>query len=252
MSKINVTELNKAIDQLNGDASKLQDRYQAVGFQCLQHLDASGDVGPVNRLLVGMPKGQRRLAMATWMVKYAKLQPNPAKDMVKTMPLAFAKGKENDLEGAAAEKWWDTLQERSIDTVFDLQVAIKSLLNRCKGKTLMIGGESRPHEAEAILRSMAAGVGLPVDDLKVTDGKAENVTPPADAQGVAGTGVQKPATPADVVGAAATSDPAVTHSESQKRVRQGPAVQKEDAAIAKKGTAASKGASKRKTEKATA
>jgi hypothetical protein len=51
--------------------------------------------------------------------------------------------------------------ERAINDVFDLKVAVQSLLNRAKGKTLKIGGEDKPHEAHSMLKMLAVGVGLP-------------------------------------------------------------------------------------------
>lgn len=169
-----LNELNKAIDDLNTSASKQADRYQEVGLACLQHLLDSGDIGPCNRLYLGMPKSQRRLAMGTWMLKHAGLKINPAKDTRDTMPFAFNKAKATNMDTATSEKWWDSVKEREVTTEVDIQVAIKQMLNRCKDKTILIGGvRHAPGEAEVALRTMCSLVGLSVGQIKVTDdGKA--------------------------------------------------------------------------------
>jgi hypothetical protein len=183
MSKaLNVAELNKRIDDLNKSAQKMGDDYQDVGVMCLQHLLDHGDVGPINRLILGMPKSTRRLAMATWAVAHGALVPNTDQGTRDTMPLRYTKEKKTDVKAAAAMKWWEAAPERNISDVFDLQVAVKQLLARAKGKKLQIGGQDRPHEGLAILNMLATGVGLAVEAPKVdkpaTDG---DVAPGTDA-----------------------------------------------------------------------
>ena len=202
---LSVAELNKAIDTLNQSAAKLGDSYQEVGLLCLTHLKDHGDVGPVNRLIVGMPKSTRRLAMATWMVAHGALVPNQDQGTRDTMPLRYTKEKKTDLEAAATMKWWEAAPERNISDVFDLQVAIKQLIARAKGKNLQIAGVAKPHEAHAVLNMMAAGVGLsaPFDEKgESTDGKPEAPAQapagaPAAVAAAAGKGVQAegPGTP---------------------------------------------------------
>lgn len=167
-----LNELNKAIDDLNSSASKLGERYQEVGLLCLAHVVAHGDVGPCNRLYLGMPKSSRGLAMGQWLVKYGPLKINGDRGTQATMPMVFDKSKAADIEGATATKWWTTAPERSITDTFDLQVAIQRLLQQCKGKKIKIGGIEKPHEAEQALRTMSALVGLKVEPMHVgKDGK---------------------------------------------------------------------------------
>lgn len=161
MKALTLAELTKRIDGLNSAASKMGEDYQEVGLLCLGHLLAHGDVGPVNRLILGMPKSTRRLAMATWMVTHGALIPNTDQGTRDTMPLKYSKDKKTNIEAATAEKWYESAPERAISDIFDLQVAVKALLNRAKGKKLQIGGIEKPHEAHSMLKMLAVGVGLP-------------------------------------------------------------------------------------------
>lgn len=157
---LSLAALIKRIDTLNTAAQKMGEEYQEVGLLCLTHLANHGDIGPCNRLLLGMPKSTRRLAMATWMVAHGALVPNRDNGTRNTSPLVYSKDKKTDVEAAAQEKWYEAAPEREISDVFDLQVAIKQLIARAKGKHLKIGGEEKTHEAKAILSMMAAGAGL--------------------------------------------------------------------------------------------
>lgn len=234
---LSVAELVKRIDHVNGAANKLQAEYQEVGVLCLQHLKAHGDVGPINRLVVGMPKGTRRLAMATWAVAWGALVPNQDQGTRDTMPLRYTKEKETDPEGAEKEMWYEAAPERQITDVFDLQVAVKALLNRAKGKHLKIGGEDKPHEAHSMLKMLAVGVGLPnpfpEDEKQPVDGAnpggIEGGQPPAGSQ--SGITRQTPSGTAAGAVAGAVSQPA----DSTKGDK--PAVKREARATASKGAA---------------
>lgn len=160
-------DLHKAIDAVNTSATALQGRYQEVGVMTLEHLDAHGDVGPLNRLVMGMPAGTRRQAMATWMLKYGAVKVNQDKDTKQGMALSFDKTKVTNVAASKEEAWHATMPVREISEVFDLQVAFKSLLNRCKGKTLLVGGVPHKEQAETALKAMAAAIGVPYDDGKV-------------------------------------------------------------------------------------
>lgn len=203
-----LNELNKAIDDLNTQAGKLGERYQEVGLLCLEHLKAHGDVGPCNRLYLGMPKSSRGLAMGQWLVKYGSLKINGDRGTQATMPMVFDKAKATDIEAATATKWWTTAPERSITDTFDLQVAIQRLLQQCKGKKIKIGGIEKPHEAEQALRTMSALVGLKVEPMHVgKDGKMTDEPEEAE-EGTAAT-TADPAVKKVVEQAAAAVAPAV-------------------------------------------
>jgi hypothetical protein len=74
------------------------EEYQEVGLLCLQHLADHGDVGPCNRLQLGMPKGARKLAMGVWFLKHGALVPNTDQGTRDTMPLKFAKDRQTNVD----------------------------------------------------------------------------------------------------------------------------------------------------------
>jgi len=179
--------LLKKIDTLNDKAKAIQSEYQAVGVECLQHLSDHGDIGPVNRLYVGMPKGTRKTAMASWLMAHGALKVNTDKGTKETSPMAFDKNKKTDPEAAKADPWQDHAPERDIADTFDLQVALKSLLNRAQGKHLLIGGKAADEEGMALLRMLATGAGLPppsTDKPVAANPSGINTTEPTDATAV--------------------------------------------------------------------
>jgi hypothetical protein len=157
---MSVADLNKEIDACHSGAQKVQMAYQACAVHVLERLGAHGDVGPVNRLILGMPKSTRRLAMSSWLLAYGAVVLNTDKSTMATMPFKFSKDKTTDPDAAALDMWYDHMPEKAIQDTFDLQVAIRALIHRAKGKTLMIGGEVHTEAAAALLKAMAAGAGI--------------------------------------------------------------------------------------------
>lgn len=155
-----LADLNKAIDAVNKLAASVQSKYQEVGVQALMHLAKHGDVGPVNRLFLGMPKGVRKTAMGSWMLAHGSLQVNTQADTKKTSPLSFDKKKKTDPEAAMADPWFEHLPEKDISDIFDLQRAIHMILQKAKGKTIKLHGQTiSADDATDRLKAMAALVG---------------------------------------------------------------------------------------------
>lgn len=163
-----VADLNKAIDSVNAAASAIMNTYQEVGVQTLMHLKAHGDIGPVNRLMVGMPKGARRQAMGSWLLAYGALSINLNRDTAKLAPLSFDKTKKTDPEAALADAWFTHLPEKELSDIFDLQKAIHGLLVRAKGKTLVLHGKTMSVDhAVDTLKTLAAMAGETIEpDVK--------------------------------------------------------------------------------------
>lgn len=151
-----VKELLTAIDKHNGTMSKAMDTYQQLGVQCLMHLDKSGDIGPANRLLSGMPSGIKRNSMGSWLLAYGALSVSQNTATRKEAPLAYAKDKKTRPEEAMADHWTNHLPEKELDDVFDLQKALHGLLQRAKGKTIQLNGRTMAvEEATKTLRIIA-------------------------------------------------------------------------------------------------
>ena len=134
-------DLVKAIDKVCKDSQTLQARIQVVGVQALMHLGAHGDIGPVNRLLVGLGKGTRRSALGSWLLAHGGLVVNDSMATRKTAPLKYSKDKQTSPEAALADPWFDHLPEKEISDVFDLQKAIHAILGKCAGKQIKVGGK---------------------------------------------------------------------------------------------------------------
>lgn len=131
---LEVGVLNKAIDSCNKRAANLMGDYQDVGIQALLHLEAQGDVGPINRIIAGMPKGVKTNAMASWAMAHGALEVNKDAATKKSMPLRYTKSKKTNVDAAIEDKWYTHLPEKAIDEVFDLSKAINALLARAKAE----------------------------------------------------------------------------------------------------------------------
>lgn len=127
-----LTLINKAIDSVNSRAAKLQDEYQDVAVQALMHHTETGDVGPLNRLQAGMPKGVRTTAMGTWILAHAAVELNKDMATKKSMPFRHTKQKEAKVDLAISVKWYDLLPEKALDEVFDLSKAIEMVIRKAK------------------------------------------------------------------------------------------------------------------------
>lgn len=124
--------INKAIDSVNNKAAKLQEEYQDVAVQALMHHDSTGDVGPLNRLQAGMPKGVRNNAMAGWILAHAAVELNKDAATKKSMPFRHTKQKASKVDLGISIKWYDLMPEKAIDEVFDLSKAIEMVLRKAK------------------------------------------------------------------------------------------------------------------------
>jgi len=137
-----VADLNKAIDSLIKTMQGVQAKVQTVGVQALMHLAKHGDIGPANRLMVGMPKGLRRNALGSWLLAHGALSVNTDAGSKNAAPFKFDKNKKTNAEAAFADPWQDHMPEKPLDEVFDLQKAIHGLLQRAKGKTIQLHGQT--------------------------------------------------------------------------------------------------------------
>lgn len=152
-----VALINKRIDKLNTHAASLQVAYQEVAVQALMHLDSTGDVGPLNRLQAGMPKGVRTTAMGGWILAHASVELNADMATKKSMPFRYTKMKECKVDLAISVMWFDMMPEKALDEVFDLSKAINALISKAKGKGvagLSVGGKQL--SAEEGLAKLAA------------------------------------------------------------------------------------------------
>lgn len=123
--------LNKKIDALGKANAKVRDEIQALGLVCLQHVEAHGDVTPLNRLYGVLIKSQHQ-CFAEWAFSFGKVSKNTDKKTMEALPLAFDKSKKTDIEGATAKPWFDFADDKAKATAkaFDFQVAMMSLIKK--------------------------------------------------------------------------------------------------------------------------
>lgn len=154
--------LIKAIDANHKAVSKAYEVYQVLGTQALMAFarkntkgEAINDIGPVNRLLAGMPLGSNRNAMGQWLLTYGALKVSTEANR-KDAPLAYDKTKKTDPEAAWADHWTGFAPQKPIEEEFDLQKALHGALTRAKGKFIKLGGVLlSQEEAERTLRVIA-------------------------------------------------------------------------------------------------
>lgn len=134
MAKIvGVDALKKEIDSIRAAGAKFDKRVQYCALSCLEHFEAHGDYTLLVSLYQALPKGARRGSFAAWILKYSRLAANTDKATKAEKPFVLDKAKKNDLEGAAAEFWYEAGKpEQAPDEVFDLQKAVLALLAKAK------------------------------------------------------------------------------------------------------------------------
>lgn len=133
-------DLDKAIDSIVRRGSKLQDEIQVVGLSLLAHIDQHSNPTQLNRLLVQLPKGLRRNALAEWAAAHGKLSINQGDDK-KDKPLVFDAKKSTNLVKAESMHWTTFQPEKDIDQVFDFGKMLAALLNKAGKAKNLEGGE---------------------------------------------------------------------------------------------------------------
>lgn len=92
---------------------------------------ASGDIGPINRLYLAMPKGTKSAGMAEWLITFAGVQANEGEDK-KTKPFLHDKERESDEAGGQKEPWYNFQPEKKPDQVFDILAAVRQVITKAQ------------------------------------------------------------------------------------------------------------------------
>jgi hypothetical protein len=129
---------------------------QVLGLACLEHIEAHGDVMPLNRL-VGVLSRSQTQAFIEWSLAFGKVKKNEDKATKAAMPLSYDKSRSTDIEGAAEKNWDEFAPDKaeSAKAAFDLQKAVQALLKKAAA-----GGQP-----QSILDALAVAGG--VDAAKV-------------------------------------------------------------------------------------
>lgn len=127
-------ELLKAIASWGTRGAKWAAEGHMLALSALTLLAAHGDVGPVNRLYLAMPKGTKSSAMAEWLLTFGRVVPTEDSDVAKTKPFTYSKDKVTDLEAAAKKPWFEFKPEPAVLECFDVQAAVVAFIKATEAK----------------------------------------------------------------------------------------------------------------------
>lgn len=190
MSKIitNADDLNKAIDAWAKRGAAWVKDGQLIALSTLQRLHDHGDIGPVNRLQVTMPRGTKSGSMAAWMLQFGALTANTGSDKGEK-PFLFAKDKAErmaakaDMAGAAQCPWETCGKlEQEPDAVFDVAKALDALLARA----MKSANVSSPETVAAIKELRQGMRATPAPGVAAEPTPADGTPADADAAALAG------------------------------------------------------------------
>jgi hypothetical protein len=132
-------ELFKKIDLWGAKGKKWAEEGHNLAMSALSMSAKHGDIGPVNRLLLAMPKGTKVTSMMSWVLMYGPFIQNADKASVNEKPVVYTKDKECDLASAAQDPWYTHQPDSVTDQVLDVQKAIQAIIQKAKGKELVHG-----------------------------------------------------------------------------------------------------------------
>lgn len=126
-----IKQLNAKIDALGKRLATAENDIQALGLECLEHLNAHGDTMPLNRLF-GVLRRTQHQAFMEWALAFGKVNKNTNKLTLETQAFSFAKDKTTDIEGATAKPWFMFADEKAeaVKKAFDFQVAVMQLIKK--------------------------------------------------------------------------------------------------------------------------
>lgn len=160
--------LLKAIEGVHGAMQKVQESVQITGTQCLMHLAKCNDIGPANRLVMGMPVGARKNAIVGWLLSHGALVLNPEPLDRKERLFLYDKSKKTDADAAWAEPWTDHQPERAAIDVFDLSKALGAILRRIGDHPIKINGKELDADARSHHLAMLKALYEPTASEKAT------------------------------------------------------------------------------------
>lgn len=129
---MSLADLNKAIDSAIRKSTSLDSDLQRIGLSALNHLAVNGDIGPVNRVLLGLGKGTRKSSLAQWFLNHGALSINTDEATAKEKPFVYNKARTTNMESAHEQHWTEAKKPEEITEVFDVQKALWSLIAKAK------------------------------------------------------------------------------------------------------------------------
>lgn len=113
----------------------------------------------VNELFLALSKGDRKTAMASWLLAYASVAVNTDANTKTERPFVYDGTKVDKPEAAAEDMWYNHKPEKAIDETFDLQKAVRAILKRAGTAGKLEHGDGDT------LKALAKCVGIAESDV---------------------------------------------------------------------------------------
>ena len=126
---LNQDQCGRAITRIARAAGKIQALIHQVAVSTLVHARDHGDVSLIERLLNGLPNGQRVKALAFWYAHFSGNQLT-AKDVNGKFTVSVVKGRDQDkfnVEGAAMISFAELTKESKPGKTFTMEQLVKKL-----------------------------------------------------------------------------------------------------------------------------
>lgn len=164
MELLNAVAIEKAITSIKTRGAKLDQSIWECGVSCLAHASEHGDTTLLDKLLNALPKGARKLAFTEWVLAHGQVRLLSNKVKAEKVRIkngaTFILDRERtlDLEGAMSKSWVEFKPEAAVQTAFDLQGSVQSLVKRYEAavaKGLTVEGKD---DALATLKALTVAL----------------------------------------------------------------------------------------------
>jgi hypothetical protein len=157
-----LTGIKKAIASIASRGAKLDADIHSAGVSVIAHADKHNDATLCDSLVNAMPKGARKLALVEWMLAYGRIElldKNADKEAIENgRVFRVTKEKTFDEVGAIGTPWTEYRKEPSVQTAFDVQAAVASVMSRLtaatKGKKDIQNRTAALAEARALVAAL--------------------------------------------------------------------------------------------------
>ena len=136
MELLNAVAIDKAITSIKTRGANLDKSIWECGVSCLNHATEHGDTTLLDKLLNALPKGARKVAFTEWVLAHGQVRLLDGKVKAEKVRIknggTFILDRERvlDLQGAMSKSWVEFKPEASVQTAFDLQGSVMSLVKR--------------------------------------------------------------------------------------------------------------------------
>lgn len=136
MELLNAQAIDKAITSIKTRGANLDKSIWECGVSCLAHASEHGDTTLLDKLVNALPKGTRKVAFVEWVLAHGQVRLLDNKVKAERVRIkagaTFILDRERtlNLEGAMQKSWVEFRPEPAVQTAFDLQGSVASLVKR--------------------------------------------------------------------------------------------------------------------------